>query len=136
MSKEKRYRIELSEHQLRLIAKCVEDHHRFASGDVGLHNLSRDLSLDYKLKTFMKTYVKHQVVPELKSNEEYDWAGNGCEDEIRREFIQETYYLYHEIFHQLALDEKRRGCPFGTIYLRETLRCEGSGPEIKVERIQ
>ena len=36
--KEKKYRITLTEHQLMLIANCVEDCHRFASGQTELAN--------------------------------------------------------------------------------------------------
>ena len=36
--KEKKWRIELTEHQLRLIANCVEDCHRFIAGQMGLSN--------------------------------------------------------------------------------------------------
>ena len=35
---EKKYQIELTETQLRLIADCVEDCHRFAGGQTELHN--------------------------------------------------------------------------------------------------
>ena len=35
--KEKKYQIELSETQLKLIADCVEDCHRFAAGETDLH---------------------------------------------------------------------------------------------------
>ena len=36
--KEKKWRIELTEHQLRLIANCVEDCHRFIGGQMELSN--------------------------------------------------------------------------------------------------
>ena len=36
--KEKKWRIELTEHQLRLIANCVEDCHRFIAGQMELNN--------------------------------------------------------------------------------------------------
>ena len=36
--KEKKWRIELTEHQLRLMAQCVEDCHRFIGGQMELSN--------------------------------------------------------------------------------------------------
>ena len=36
--KEKKWRIELTEHQLRLIAHCIEDCHRFIGGQMELSN--------------------------------------------------------------------------------------------------
>ena len=36
--KEKKWRIELTEHQLMILAKCVEDCHRFVGGQMELSN--------------------------------------------------------------------------------------------------
>ena len=41
--KEKKWRIELNEHQLRLLANCVEDCHRFMSGQMEMENSTRIL---------------------------------------------------------------------------------------------
>ena len=43
--KEKKWRIELTEHQLRLIANCVEDCHRFIAGQMGLSNSTACLNI-------------------------------------------------------------------------------------------
>ena len=37
----KRYTVEVNEHQLRLIAQCIEDLNRFYSGQMGLSNDSQ-----------------------------------------------------------------------------------------------
>ena len=46
MAQEKKYIIELSETQLRLIADCVEDCHRFAAGQTELRLRERYKKLD------------------------------------------------------------------------------------------
>ena len=43
MPKEKTWRIELTEHQLMLMARCVEDCHRFMSGQMEMENSTRIL---------------------------------------------------------------------------------------------
>lgn len=43
MAKEKIWRIELTEHQLMLMARCVEDCHRFMSGQMEMENSTRIL---------------------------------------------------------------------------------------------
>ena len=44
----KRYTIEVNEHQLRLIAQCVEDLNRFYSGQMGLSNTANILDTKKK----------------------------------------------------------------------------------------
>ena len=45
MEREKKWRIELTEHQLRLIANCVEDCHRFIGGQMELSNSTACLKI-------------------------------------------------------------------------------------------
>ena len=42
MAKEKIWRIELTERQLMLMARCVEDCHRFMSGQMEMKKLDKD----------------------------------------------------------------------------------------------
>ena len=133
--KEKKWRIELTEHQLRLVANCIEDCHRFIGGQMELSNSTaclkhyRELSEELgKLQTF--------VTPELGHGAYYGWDGGNCPNEYQRKFLAETYYLYREIYHQVTLDDAKHRYMDWNVYLGETLTCDESGEPIKVERIE
>lgn len=65
MSKqEKKYRITVSESQLRMIANCVEDCSRFMGGDLELHNCTSKLPSYYELHDELKK-LQHYVTPHL-----------------------------------------------------------------------
>lgn len=126
MSEEKRYTIEVTEHQLRLIANCIEDLHRFAAGDTLLFFTCQIFEEWKKLRKELKN-LKPLVTPHLQSGQEYDWCGNCCEHEPQRKFIAETYALYREIMHIL----NKNKC---NVYSNPTLTCEEGGelPIIKI----
>lgn len=132
--KEKKWRIELTEHQLRLIANCVEDCHRFIGGQMELSNstacLARRLVLCEELSK-----LQPFVTPLLGRGASYGWNGGHCPDDNQRKFLAETYYLYREIYHQLTLDDAKHKDMDWNVYLGETLTCKDSGEPIKVERI-
>ena len=132
--KEKKWRIELTEHQLRLMAQCTEDCHRFIGGQMELSNSTacikhcRELSQELcKLQKF--------VTPLLGRGASYGWNGGCCTNEDQRKFLAETYYLYREIYHQLTLEAAKHKDMSWNVYLGETLTCNESGEPIKVERI-
>ena len=133
--KENKWRIELTEHQLRLIANCVEDCHRFIGGQMELSNSTaclkhyRELSDELgKLQTFVTPLLEHRAA--------YGWDGGTCPDKHQRKFIAETYYLYREIYHQMTLEEANRKYMGWNVYIGGTLTCSDSGEPIKVERIE
>ena len=133
--KEKKWRIELTEHQLRLIANCVEDCHRFIGGQMELDNSTSCLKHYSELSEELGK-LQQLVTPLLGRGASYGWNGGSCPDDYQRKFIAETYYLYREIYHQLALEEakhKDMGC---NVYLSKTLTCKESGEPIKVERVE
>ena len=132
--KENKWRIELTEHQLRLMAQCIEDCHRFIGGQMELSNSTaclkhyRALSDELgKLQTF--------VTPALGRGSYYGWDGGHCPNEYQRKFLAETYYLYREIYHQLTLETAKHKDMWWNVYLGETLTCDESGEPIKIERI-
>lgn len=121
---EKKYRIELTEHQLVLMAHCVEDCHRFIAGQT---------ELDHSVSCLPDRKEIRSRLSGLRSlTGEYDWAGNGCPNEGQKRFIQESYYLYREIYHQLATDKAKPEAMGANVYLGETLRSSGSGEPISV----
>ena len=133
--KEKKWRIELTEHQLKLMAQCVEDCHRFIGGQMELSNstscLTRRLVLCEELGK-----LQQFVTPELGRGASYGWDGGHCPNEYQRKFLAETYYLYREIYHQLILDMSKNKNMYCNVYLDETLTCDESGEPIKVERVE
>ena len=133
--KEKKWRIELTEHQLRLMAQCVEDCHRFIGGQMELSN-STDCLKHYSELSEALSKLQPLVTPELRRNASYGWSGGLCPDKNQRKFIAETYYLYREIYHQLTLDVAKHKDMDWNVYIDETLTCDESGEPIKVERIE
>ena len=133
--KEKKWRIELTEHQLRLIANCVEDCHRFIGGQMELSNSTACLKHGRHLGEELST-LQAFVTPLLERGASYGWNGGSCPDKNQRKFIAETYYLYREIYHQLTLEAAKHKDMGWNVYLGETLTCNESGEPIKVERIE
>jgi len=129
MAQEKKYIIELTETQLRLIADCVEDCHRFAAGQTELRNIAIKLigggyyrELEDKLKD-----LHPLVTPLLWSGMSYDWDGGTCPLNTQRSFIAQTYPIYREILHFFAMQQNNL-----STYRSETLTCEEGGEPIKI----
>lgn len=130
MNKTKKYQIILTEEQLMLMARCVEDCSRFAAGQTELYNVLRSIDM-YDLSLRKKLQDLHPLVtPGLGRGASYDWSGSGCPSEEQRKFIAQSYYLYREIYHQHNLAEG-----IDNVYTSETLRCKDSGESIQVKVI-
>ena len=132
---QKKWRIELTEHQLRLIANCVEDCHRFIGGQMELSNSTACLK-HYRELSEELGKLQPLVTPLLGRGVSYGWNGGSCPDENQRKFIAETYYLYREIYHQMTVDAAKHKYMDWNVYFSETLTCKDSGEPIKVERIE
>ena len=133
--KQKKWRIELTESQLLLIANCVEDCHRFIGGQMDLYNST------YCLKNYCELSeelgkLQPLVTPLLSRNASYGWNGGSCPDDYQRKFIAETYYLYREIYHQLTLEAAKHRDMGWNVYFSDTLTCKESGEPIKVEIVK
>ena len=122
------YTITLNEEQLMLISNCLEDIHRFLCGDTDLSNTVSVLDVkDRRALQERLRQLKPYVTPELRSGQEYDWAGNGCPNKAQRRMIAQTYYLYREMRHQYTLANN-----YNNVYTSPTLTCEDSGEPIKI----
>ena len=133
--KQKKWRIELTEHQLRLIANFVEDCHRFIAGQTEMNNSTSCLKYYRELSEALGK-LRPLVTPLLGRGASYGWNGGSCPDKNQRKFIAETYYLYREIYHQLTLEEAKHRNMGWNVYFGETLTCKDSGEPIKVERVE
>lgn len=130
MNKTKKYQITLTEEQLMLMARCVEDCSRFAAGQTELYNVLQSIDMgDYSLRKKLQK-LQSLVTPGLGCGASYDWSGSGCPNEEQRKFIAQSYYLYREIYHQRNLIEG-----IDNVYTSETLRCAESGEPIKIKVI-
>ena len=133
--KERKWRIELTERQLNLIANCVEDCHRFIGGHMELSNSTVCLTHHLELSEELGK-LQQFVTTQLGRGAAYGWNGGSCPNKYQRKFIAETYYLYREIYHQMTIeDAKHKGIGWN-VYLGETLTCDESGEPIKVEMIE
>ena len=101
----KKYRIELSEQQMRLIADCLEDVSRFASGQwemrYTIEEMLRGLPFDEHMKRRgeveeLLKKAKRVLLPEFPDNASKGYNGS--------EYIGNTYQIYRTILHQLAKD--------------------------------
>lgn len=136
MKTEKKYRLTLNEHQLRLISACVEDCHRFAGGQVELDHTTCFLENGAELREKMREHIYPLVVPELYAqfgrNASYGWSGGDCPNKFQHKFLAETYYIYREILHQLTI---RNDKDDWSVYNGSTLRCAESGEPIIIEEL-
>lgn len=133
--KDHKWIIELTEHQLRLMAQCIEDCHRFIGGQMELSNSTSCLK-HYRELSDELVKLQKLVTPLLGRGAAYGWDGGSCPDDNQRKFLSETYYLYREIYHQLTLEAAKHKDMSWNVYLGETLTCNESGEPIKVERIE
>lgn len=102
----KKYTIELSEEQMSLIAQCLEDVSRFASGQWEMQNtieaMVKHLDFDEQIKRrdvaerFLRQ-AKRELLPKLSDNSSKGYNGS--------EFIGNTYQIYITILHQFAKDK-------------------------------
>lgn len=127
--KEKKYRLTLNEHQLRLIANCVEDCSRFMTGQMELYNCTASLDDMHELHDKLNE-LQRLVTPRLCRGSYYNWSGSSCPNDEQRKFIAESYYIYREIIHQLTVDKGIKN-----VYSSPTLTCEDSGEPILIEKV-
>lgn len=100
-----KYRIELSEEQMSLIAQCLEDVSRFASGQWQMQNtleaMVKGLPFDEQIRRRDQAeevlrQAKKVLLPEISDNSSKGYNGT--------EFIGNTYQIYRTILHQFAKD--------------------------------
>lgn len=133
----KMYRIILSRDALMLIAHCVEDISRFASGQPELANTLQtmlavgDDSCQKREEIEDHLFAAKKILyPELSRNASYSYNGGTQRNIPRKELIGNTYQIYRGIYHQVALHEE-----WNNVYSSETLP-SGTLESIKIELIK
>lgn len=126
----KRYKIELSEQQMRLISNCLEDVSRFAAGQCEMRytveEMLRELPFDERMKKRREVEkllknTKRVLLPELSDNASKGYNAN--------DFIGNTYQIYRTILHQLAKDNN-----WDNVYSSSTLPSGNLGT-VKIEAV-
>ena len=125
----KNFQITINEHQLYLIAACIEDCCRFLAGQTELWHTTSQTESYLALKDKLED-LQLFVTPWLNKGESYSWSGGNCPDEWQRKRIAETYYLYRTMLYALHKDDKE-----WNVYTSPALRCKDSGEEIKIKEV-
>jgi hypothetical protein len=126
-----KYKIELTEEQMSLIAQCLEDVSRFASGQWEMQNtidaMVKDLSFEEQIKRRdeaeeLLRQAKNLLLPDMLDNSSSGYNGT--------EFIGNTYQIYRTILHQFAKDKN-----WNNVYSSPALSSGNLGT-IKIEAIK
>ena len=126
----KRYTIELSEEQMRLISDCMDDVSRFAAGQWQLRStieeMLRGLPFDEQMKRRNEAeellrQAKRVLLPDFVDNESFGYNST--------EFIGNTYQITRTILYQLAKDND-----WDNVYSYPAL-ASGTLGAIKIEQI-
>jgi len=126
----KKYTIELSEEQMSIIAQCLEDVSRFASGQWAMQNtieaMVKGLSQHEQIirrdeAEYYLRMAKKMLLPEVEDNSSKGYNGT--------DFIGNTYQIYRTILHQFAKDKN-----WDNVYSSSALPSGNLGT-IKIEAI-
>lgn len=126
---DRKFQITVNEHQLRLIADCLEDISRFMSGQMELWHATSNLDTYRQLADKLEE-LKPLVTPNLEQNASYGWTGGDCPNERQKKLIAETYYLYRTMLYHLHKNDEH-----WNVYTSSALRCENSGEEIEIKEV-
>lgn len=127
---EKKYKIEVSESQMRLTAQCLEDVSRFASGQWEMQNTIEAMvkGLDFDIQIERRDYAekslkqaKRVLLPKVPDNGSLTYNGTN--------FIGNSYQIYRTILFQLAKDNN-----WNNVYSSPALTSGNMG-NVKIEQI-
>lgn len=127
---DRKFQITVNEHQLSLMANCIEDCARFLCGQTELWHTISQLPNNYLELREKLEKLQPLVTPDLSKNASYGWNGGSCPDERQRKLIAETYYLYRTMLYHLHKDDEH-----WSVYKSPALRCEDSGEEIEIKEV-
>lgn len=126
----KKYTIELSEDQMRLIADCMEDVSRFASGQWQLRTTLNEMLKGLPFEEWLERrdqaeellrQAKRVLLPDFVDNQSYGYNST--------EFIGNCYQISRTIMHRLAIDND-----WNNVYSSPAL-ASGTMGTIKIEKL-
>lgn len=126
---DRKFQITVNEHQLSLMANCIEDCARFLCGQTELWHTISQLPNYLELRDKLEE-LQPLVTPDLPKGSSYGWNGGGCPDERQRKLIAETYYLYRTMLYALHKDDEH-----WNVYTSPALRCADSGEVIEIKEV-
>lgn len=126
---DKKFQITVNEHQLNLMAHCIEDCARFLCGQTELWHTISQLPNYLELREKLEE-LQLLVTPDLSKGASYGWDGGGCPDKHQKKMIAETYYLYRTMLYALHKDDDN-----WNVYTSPALRCEDSGEIIEIKEV-
>lgn len=126
---DRKFQITVNEHQLRLIADCLEDISRFMSGQMELWHATSNLDNYIQVADKLEE-LKPLVTPKLEQDASYGWTGGDCPNERQKKLIAETYYLYRTMLYHLHKDAE-----YWNVYKSPALRCADSGEIIEIKEV-
>jgi hypothetical protein len=126
---DRKFQVTVNEHQLILMAACIEDCCRFLCGQTELWHTTSQLPNYLELRE--KLEELHSLVTyDLPKGASYGWNGGSCLDEWQKKTIAETYYLYRTMLYALHKDDKE-----WNVYTSPALRCKDSGEVIEIKEV-
>ena len=127
---DRKFQVTVNEHQLHLMAACIEDCSRFLCGQTELWNTTSQLPKNYLELREELEKLQPLVTPDLPKGASYGWNGGSCSDEHQKKMIAETYYLYRTMLYALHKDDEDYN-----VYTSPALRCADSGEVIEIKEV-
>jgi len=127
----KKYKIELTEEQMLLVANCLEDISRFASGQwemrFTIEEMIRGLEFDEAMERRRKSEellneLKRVLLPNTPDNSSKSYNGS--------DFIGNTYQIYRTILHCIAVENN-----WDNVYSSPALE-SGTMGTVKIEKLK
>lgn len=126
----RKYKIELSEQQMQLVANCIEDISRFSSGQCELRHTIEEMLKEFSFEEWMSKRDEIEILlKQLKRILLPDLSDNASKSYNSNEFIGNCYQIYRTILHQLAKDNE-----WNNVYSYPAL-ASGNLGTIKIELI-
>ena len=127
----KKYTIELSEEQMRLVSNCLEDISRFASGQLELRytieEMLKGLTFEERMSRRNEAEKLLEQLKRILLPEESKHSSKGYDG---TEFIGNIYQIYRTMLYQLAIDNN-----WDNVYSSSALP-SGTLGTIKIELIK